>query len=466
MLSSMRGATHLQHIRELLGRWRLAPLAGGLVALALLVPWGAGHTGAAADTAGYVGDAVCRGCHAEVAQGWAESAHGKALADPQLPDGFRGCEACHGPGSAHVGTAGKGPIVRLKDADPAQLESVCGKCHSPGNSSPAPGPAIDPAAWKLTAHAGQATSCLTCHRLHGSAPHALTGAADKLCLTCHSQLIDSSSPEATHAPVREGQCTLCHDPHGGQPPSSVRPDLSAQCQACHVPGTAPMTAAHKGYPVAGSDCARCHDPHSSDRAHGYLRKVAHAPFAQGNCQVCHDKAPSLTLHQAAPGLCLTCHPQQSILPEKDADGKPLKAHPPVASGMCLTCHEPHVSDTEGGLRPDPASVCIACHRAIGTQAMAASYKHPPVAKGECLSCHQGHTSAQPALLRTDQNSLCKSCHEQQAMHAHPMGPEAKDPNTGEPVRCTSCHAVHGSDFPSLMPKDESQMCLGCHQLEH
>jgi predicted CXXCH cytochrome family protein len=133
--------------------------------------------------------------------------------------------------------------------------------------------------------------------------------------------------------------------------------------------------------------------------------------------------------------------------------------------MCLTCHEPHASDTKGGLRPDPAAVCGTCHRSVGTQAMAATHKHPPVAKGECLSCHKGHTSAQPALLLSDQNSLCKSCHEQQTMHAHPMGPEAKDPNTGAPVRCTSCHAVHGSDFAYLMPKDESQVCLGCHRLE-
>jgi predicted CXXCH cytochrome family protein len=436
-------------------------LAVGFIALALaaLPVAVAGGRAPAESPATYVESATCQACHKPVGESWAATAHGKALSDATLPEGKGGCEACHGPGSAHAGTAGKRPLLKFGEAKPEQVVAVCGKCHLAGKAVPG-APQLDPAAWKQSGHAASKTSCVKCHR--GHAPEA---APEKLCLGCHSNLTKPPAGGKVHAPVKAGQCLTCHDPHGTAGAHSLTPKVSTKCEQCHSTAGGKLDAAHKGYAVAGSDCTRCHDAHSFDAEHGYVKKVAHPPFAQQNCTICHVDKPSTDLRKSVSDTCLACHPKSSVLPEKDAEGKELHAHPPVAGGLCTSCHEPHASDTAEGLRDDPLYVCASCHRKVGTEARGATYQHPPVAKGECLSCHKGHASVQRQLLTKDEATLCKGCHESQAMHAHPIGPEVKDSNTGEPVQCVSCHAIHGSEHAFILPQEQTAMCLSCHRME-
>jgi predicted CXXCH cytochrome family protein len=46
-----------------------------------------------------------------------------------------------------------------------------------------------------------------------------------------------------------------------------------------------------------------------------------------------------------------------------------------------------------------------------------------------------------------------------------VGAGTKNPNTGEPILCASCHAVHGSNFAYIMPQDETAVCRSCHRTE-
>jgi len=413
--------------------------------------------------AGFVGSQPCVLCHSTIAAGWSKSAHGVALASPSLPAASQGCEACHGPGSVHAGSTGKQKLPDPTKLSPAEIEAMCGKCHLPGESPAplSPVPVLDASAWRLAGHRGEGMACTSCHKMHGGGTSTLVAPAEGLCLSCHDDLTKSDHGRV-HAPVKAGQCLVCHGPHGSSRPHGLRAEASRSCEQCHKPNPSD----HQDYQVAGSDCVRCHDPHSFDADSAYLRKVAHPPFGQRNCKLCHTPPPYPKLSAAsAAEVCSTCHGKQGVA-TGDSAVSGIHTHAPVAAGLCTKCHEPHVSDTPAGLADSPAAVCTACHRRVGTIARGAARRHPPVAKGDCLSCHKGHSSVEKALLTNNQADLCKDCHADQSMHAHPTGPEVKDPNTGEPVLCTSCHGVHGSEHPSILRQQETEMCLTCHRMEH
>ena len=104
----------------------------------------------------YIGVGKCRMCHPEQAKAWEKTPHARAFSwievseaekKPEClkchvtgygkPTGYSidadskhlvnvQCEACHGPGSAHMAARGKAPIER----DP--FATVCIDCHSTG----------------------------------------------------------------------------------------------------------------------------------------------------------------------------------------------------------------------------------------------------------------------------------------------------------------------------------------------
>jgi len=103
----------------------------------------------AAGKTGYAGKATCESCHTEVAASCAKTPHAKALdtlkaagsdTNPEClschvtglegdeyVDGAVSCEACHGPGAAHVAadaSAKEGTLTK-------PTEDTCKKCHTP-----------------------------------------------------------------------------------------------------------------------------------------------------------------------------------------------------------------------------------------------------------------------------------------------------------------------------------------------
>src|SRR5262245_32542938 len=85
----------------------------------------------------YVGEYLCRSCHAKEAEHWNDTVHdevghGAAAGEP----GARACATCHGPGSEHVASGGDPEKIvaftRGSVATVEQQNEVCLGCHAAG----------------------------------------------------------------------------------------------------------------------------------------------------------------------------------------------------------------------------------------------------------------------------------------------------------------------------------------------
>lgn len=149
---------------------------------------------------------------------------------PELAAPGVSCEACHGPGRAHVAAARAKDLRDPKIFNPAGLDSFelsqefCGACHQ----------SFD-AVMSLNAQGGAANIRFQPYRLFNSRGHLL------------------DDPRMS--------CTACHDPH-----DQLRHDeafYDSKCLACHlsnVKETKTAARAAPACPVSAKQCASCHMP--------------------------------------------------------------------------------------------------------------------------------------------------------------------------------------------------------------
>ena len=267
----------------------------------------------------YVGDALCRGCHNLEASHWDRTIHARAFkANPRSELESKQCEACHGPGEAHVKNPSSATIVSFSydsSQNPAQMNAMCQQCHKSG-------PLLH---WIGSVHESRGLACSDCHN-----PMAKTSAQSLLrtedvngtCMTCHpAQRADFH--KRSHMPLFEGKinCTDCHAPHGSPVEPLIKGDsVNELCTSCHAEKRGPFLWEHA--PVRES-CLNCHRPHGSN----------------------HDKL----LTTALPMLCQECHSPIDY---------PNYGHP---AGLLTAQNLP------GGANPDDRLMnrsCLNCHTQI------------------------------------------------------------------------------------------------------
>ncbi len=257
---------------------------------------------------------TCLGCHGTPdIVGIFHTQHAQPN-DPRGPFGHGGlqCEACHGPGGAHV-QAGGGPpagmiVFGARSPTPILEQNAnCLGCHQTNAARE----------WATSAHATSDIACAACHTLHAAQdPMAMPAPQIEVCTSCHqAEHTDLFKP--SHHPLREGKmaCTSCHEPHGSSAPAAlVKNTVTETCTNCHTELRGPFLWEHQ--PVA-EDCGNCHEPHGS--AQPAMLKIR-PPFL---CQTCHEGAghPSIvnTPQGLAGGLtpstllvgggCVNCHSQ-------------------------------------------------------------------------------------------------------------------------------------------------------------
>jgi DmsE family decaheme c-type cytochrome len=255
----------------------------------------------------YVGSETCKGCHEDIFKATERTPHYKMGFQPGAPGKGMSCEACHGPGAAHVeGGGDKSKIIVFETLSMAEANKRCLSCHSYGNEH---------ANFSRSAHASNDIGCISCHSPH----HAKTERAllvekqPQLCYQCHTEVKAEFSRPYRHR-VNQGlvQCTDCHNEHGGFLPRQLRASAAQDqvCFKCHTEKKGPFVYQH--LPVATEGCTSCHTPHGSTNPR--LLRVSQVNLL---CLQCHTLAMSNVPSQPPIGpahnqaqkyqACTMCH---------------------------------------------------------------------------------------------------------------------------------------------------------------
>jgi DmsE family decaheme c-type cytochrome len=251
---------------------------------------------APAEVPAYAGSETCEACHADQAESYGKTPHAAALAASTRPESERGCEACHGPGQAHVdagGGKGVGGIRSFASTVPATRRSApCLTCHGGDKTRHD---------FSGGEHAKSGVACTDCHDPHnGKGEAMLAKPMPQLCYGCHPA-VRAKFALTEHHKVDEGvvSCLDCHQPHGSRSPRLLRDANDRTCFRCHGDLEGPFVFEH--VPVTSEGCQRCHDPHGTVNRHLLIRQQV-----TQLCYECHTVTPP-THVQPSFRDCTRCH---------------------------------------------------------------------------------------------------------------------------------------------------------------
>jgi len=266
------------------------------------VAWGADRPAPDSAASGqgpqYVGTETCKTCHEDVFKKQFENTpHYKTTLK-----GGRGCESCHGPGSAHVDGGGDvSKIIGFKGLSREESSKRCLSCHGEGREQ---------AHFSDSTHAASDVGCLDCHSPHHAkeGEHLLVTSQSQLCFGCHaSAKADFAKP--FHHRVEEGlvQCSDCHNVHGTMALRQVRsePNGDAACYRCHTDKQGPFVYEH--VPVKTEGCTSCHTPHGSTNPR--LLRVSLVNLLCLQCHTAPTQGPIGPVHNQSQKYqaCTMCH---------------------------------------------------------------------------------------------------------------------------------------------------------------
>src|SRR5262245_31721881 len=181
---------------------------------------------------GYVGADVCMGCHSDLAENFRTTPHVKLFPQAaQEPSAQWGCEACHGPGEAHVAAGGGkgavGGLVTFRDESARVRSEACLACHQKE---------VEQFHFRRSEHKLTGVACNDCHAPHFPQTPAglLRQKTPDLCFGCHQET-RATFALPVHHKVLEGaiRCTDCHTPHGSQSRFALRGVHNETCTQCH-----------------------------------------------------------------------------------------------------------------------------------------------------------------------------------------------------------------------------------------
>jgi DmsE family decaheme c-type cytochrome len=260
----------------------------------------------------YVGSDTCKTCHADMPskdfyKHYEDSPHFVTTLDTKRGPEWQGCEACHGPGKAHVDGGGdKTKIFKFETASAKEINARCLDCHAGGSQHMN---AIN------SEHLKNNVSCISCHSPHHAkeSEFLLVKSQPELCYTCHlQQKAQFDMPFHHRVNERLVQCSDCHNVHGTVGPKQVRTSSTqdAICFKCHTDKQGPFVFEHQTVKIDG--CQSCHVTHGGPNPH--MLKLSNVNLL---CLQCHTTssfsgapgAPSFHNQASFFQSCVLCHSQ-------------------------------------------------------------------------------------------------------------------------------------------------------------
>jgi DmsE family decaheme c-type cytochrome len=248
----------------------------------------------------YVGADTCKTCHEDMPtkgfyKSYEDSPHFVTTLDSKRGPEWHGCEACHGPGKAHVDGGGdKTKIFTFKGVSAADASARCLDCHEYGQEH---------ANFGRSVHLQNNVGCVDCHDPHrpGETQFLMKQKQPTLCYGCHNE-IKQQFTRTFHHRVNEGlvQCTDCHNPHGGFQVRQLRATDSQDtaCFKCHTDKQGPFVYEHEAVRFEG--CTACHTPHGNSNPRLLKRSQVNLL-----CLECH----AFSADQGGPAATPTFHNQ-------------------------------------------------------------------------------------------------------------------------------------------------------------
>ena len=207
----------------------------------------------------YVGSEVCKDCHEDQFKAFEKTSHAELSKMGSWKNKVTGCEACHGPGKAHIEEGDPAKIISYKNKSPKEISETCLGCHAGREERNN---------FRRGEHWRNDVGCTDCHSPHSTpagrnVPRSITfvGPANaekqdfstiamlkkgepQLCIGCHGE-VKPDFQKSFHHKVLEGimKCSDCHNPHGGFELKQARlaTGADAACIKCHADKQGPFT---------------------------------------------------------------------------------------------------------------------------------------------------------------------------------------------------------------------------------
>lgn len=409
------------------------------------------------------------------------------------------CEACHGPGMAHVDAADEAP--RSPDEDELAVitsaivtnpeTSTCGNCHTSYTEGDTCTDSIHCDNdvyhnWESSPHGqmvsneetGESEAALTCdgcHAMHPEDetgfPHLLSISPEGLCSSCHENNADDMLSGAQFvdnidgvpsAHYEEGlTCESCHNAHAisAIPQNNT---VQAVCNDCHgdLTATALNTFADGANDKIDSRLANINAV-ISDETDDWVETVVNVIESDTSDGLHNYSYISRMLDTVEANLGLSTATVMSNIPIVNADD-PTE---------CAECHteehstwqtSPHANASLGEnfqrvyAEKGQPSYCMSCH-ASGFDPNTQTYVFEGVV---CSSCHIMENGEHPPspMPVADNSEVCGRCHSGE--HAPEFNEWLVSDHSDFNVDCVDCHTPHNN---GLRLEDVNTTCADCHE---